>query len=75
VIPLTGLTPPYLCAFPKQGSGYPTSYVVIFYLFNDLRWEVIVRFVDNGGIVDHHCLNFLFIMYVTCIIINDTRDM
>ena len=23
--------------------------------------EVIVRFVDIGGIVDHHCLNFLFI--------------
>jgi len=22
---------------------------------------VIVRFVDIGGIVDHHCLNFLFI--------------
>jgi hypothetical protein len=21
---------------------------------------VIVRFVDIGGIVDHHCLNFLF---------------
>jgi len=24
---------------------------------------VIVRFVDIGGIVDHHCLNFLFIIY------------
>jgi len=22
---------------------------------------VIVRFVDIGGVVDHHCLNFLFI--------------
>jgi hypothetical protein len=21
------------------------------------RWEVIVGFVDIGGIVDHHCLN------------------
>jgi len=29
-----------------------------------LRWEVIVRFVDNSGIDDHHCLNFLFIMMV-----------
>ena len=27
-----------------------------------LRWEVIVCFVDMGGINDHHCLNFLFIM-------------
>jgi len=26
-----------------------------------IRWEVIVRFVENGGIDDHHCLNFLFI--------------
>ena len=24
--------------------------------------EVIYRFVDIGGIVDHHCLNFLFII-------------
>jgi len=23
---------------------------------------VIVRFADIGGIVDHHCLNFLFII-------------
>ena len=28
----------------------------------NLVWEceVIVCFVDIGGIVDHHCLNFLF---------------
>ena len=32
-----------------------------FYMFIELRWEVI-RFVDVGGIVDHHCLNFLFII-------------
>ena len=28
-------------------------------MFNELNQEVIVRFVDNGGIVDHHCLDFL----------------
>ena len=28
------------------------------FLFSELRWEVIVRFVDIGGIVDHYCLNF-----------------
>jgi hypothetical protein len=28
-------------------------------MFNDLRWEVIVRFVDIGGIAVHCCLNFL----------------
>ena len=26
------------------------------------RWQVIVRFVDISRIVDHHCINFLFIM-------------
>jgi hypothetical protein len=29
---------------------------------SQLGWEVIVRFVDIGGIDDHHCLNFLFII-------------
>jgi len=28
---------------------------------------VIVRFVDIGGIVDHHCVNFLFIKTKTII--------
>jgi hypothetical protein len=31
-------------------------------VFSELRSEVIVHFVDVGGIVDHHCLNFLFII-------------
>ena len=26
---------------------------------------MIVRFVDIGGIVDHHCLSFLFIAKLT----------
>ena len=30
--------------------------------FIGLRWEVIVHFVDIGGIVYHHCLDFLFII-------------
>jgi hypothetical protein len=47
-------------ACPKPGPGFPTSYVV-FFMFNELR-EVIVRFVNNGEIVDHHCLNFLSVM-------------
>jgi hypothetical protein len=33
---------------------------VAFYVIRKLRWEVIVSFVDIGGIVDHHCLYFLF---------------
>ena len=32
-----------------------------YFIFNDLRCKVIVCFVDIGWIVDHDCLNFLFI--------------
>jgi hypothetical protein len=46
-IPLTGSTPPYFCACPKPGPGLPTSYFMVFFVFRELRWEVIVRFVNN----------------------------
>jgi hypothetical protein len=47
----------------------------VFFVFNDLKWEVIVHFVDVAGIVDCDCFNFPFIMLnadnhphvVTCI--------
>ena len=29
------------------------------FVFNDLRWQMVVHFVDNGG-VDHHCLIFFY---------------
>ena len=32
------------------------------FVFTELRLKVIVRFLVIGGIVDHHCLNFLFII-------------
>ena len=33
-----------------------------FFVLTELRWEVIVHFVDIGGIVDHHsCLNVFFL--------------
>jgi len=31
------------------------------FVLSELRSEVIVHFVDISGIVDHYCLNFLFI--------------
>jgi len=31
---------------------------LFFSMFNELRSEVIVRFVDVGGIIDHHCFTF-----------------
>ena len=33
-------------------------------MFSELSREAIVRFVEFGGIVDHH-FNFLFIIYVS----------
>ena len=56
-------SPPHFCSCPKPEPGFPTPYVVVFVVFNGLRWEVvsIVCFVDTGGIVDHHRLNILFI--------------
>ena len=41
MIPLSRLTPPPYCTCPVQ---------------NKIRWEVIVRFADFGGIADHHRL-------------------
>ena len=55
---LFSLTPPQYCACPKPEPGFPTAYVMVFAMFNDLRWEVIVHF----RIVDHHCLSFLNII-------------
>ena len=63
--PLTGLTLPHFFSSPKPGSEFPRPYAMFFFSsLNGLRSEVIVRFVDIGGIVDHHCLNVLFI---TCL--------
>jgi hypothetical protein len=63
-IRLDGSTLPHFCACPKPGPGLPTSYVVVFVVLNDLRWEVIIHFVDIGGIADHHCLNFHFMRHI-----------
>ena len=34
-------------------------------MINDLGCEVVVLFLDIGGIVDHHCLNFFHNWYIT----------
>jgi hypothetical protein len=51
------LTPTHFCDCLKPGRGFPTSYIVVFF----------VKFVDIGGMDDHHCLTFLFI---TCVYIH-----
>jgi hypothetical protein len=45
-IPLTGLTSVTFLNLFKTGPGFPTSYVVVFLMFNDFRREAIVHFVE-----------------------------
>ena len=59
-----GLTPPHGFSWPKPRPGFPMSYDVIVLMFNELRYEVIVHFVDIGGIFYHYFLNFLFIIHI-----------
>ena len=61
-MPLSGLNPSCYCSCRKPGSGFTTSYLVVFFMLRKLKWDVIGRFVDIGGIVDLHCLIFLFII-------------
>jgi len=37
--------------------------VVVFFVFSDFRWEVVVHFVDIGGVVEHHFINCLISGY------------
>jgi len=60
-IPFTGLTLSQFYACPKPWPGFLKPHVLVFFMFNGLRQEVVVRFIDIGVIVDHHCLNFLVI--------------
>ena len=64
-ITLTGLTPSYVGACPKPGTGLPTSYVVVHLVLSG-RWsEVIACFVDIGESVDHHCNTFFKAKHTT----------
>jgi hypothetical protein len=47
---LTSLSPPHCCVCSKPGPGFPTPYVLVFFVFSGLKWEVIAHFVDVGGI-------------------------
>ena len=48
--------------FLSQNLDFQRHICLGLFTLNGLRWEVLVRFVDIGWIVDHHCLNF--ILYV-----------
>ena len=49
-----------LCA--SQSRTWISNVNVVVFFSVQLRWQVIVRFVDIGEIDDHLCLNFLFII-------------
>ena len=41
-IPLTGLTPPHFGVCSKPEPGFPTPYIVVYFVFSELRSEAIV---------------------------------
>jgi hypothetical protein len=57
-IQLSGLIPPHLFACPKPEPGIPKPIWYDLFMFNGLRWEVVARLVDIGGIIG--CLKVLF---------------
>ena len=53
---------PHCCACPKPDLDFKHHMSWSLFVFSKLRLDVIISFVDTVGIVDHHCLNFLFII-------------
>jgi hypothetical protein len=52
--------PRHICVpAPTQDIDFQRHILLLYFMFNDLRWEVIVRFVDICVIVDNYCLYFL----------------
>jgi hypothetical protein len=63
--PINRVIPLSQCACSKPGLRFQGQICGLF-VFSGLKLEVIVRFVDIGGIVYHHCLHILFlIMQIT----------
>ena len=45
----------FLTSFPeKLHAMSPIPYLMFFFVFSRLRWELVVRFVDIGEIIDNH---------------------
>lgn len=60
---LTGLITSNVCACPNVGYGFPTSYVVGFYVhWFGVRGDCYLHW-DWFWILDHQCLNVLFIIW------------
>jgi hypothetical protein len=46
-----------VCVYPNPRHEFQIPYIVV----NYLTLDVVVRFINISGIVDHHCLIYLFI--------------
>jgi hypothetical protein len=47
-----------ICLVQSRGPGFALANLMVFFVFNNLKWEIrFSLFVDIGRIVDHHCLN------------------
>jgi hypothetical protein len=55
------------CVCPKPGPRFQRHMSWCFFVFSEKvrgeRWEVIVRFANISGIVDHYCLNIKMIKF------------
>ena len=50
---------------PNQDLDFERQMSWCFFTFIEFCWDVVVRFVDNGGLLTiNQCLNFAFIMYM-----------
>ena len=59
------MTLPHFVRVPSQDLDFQRRMAWSFlFVFSELRWEVIVCFVNISGMVAHHCLIFLFIMCI-----------
>jgi hypothetical protein len=57
--------PVTFCACPKPVPGCTSAFVVVVFVFNTLKWELVICFVDIDRIVHDHCLTFLFQFLIT----------
>ena len=63
------------CTKPWHGMLFFALFLFFFWASNNLKWEVAFRFVDIGGIVDHHCLNFLLIyLFALCFFSHNSKS-
>jgi hypothetical protein len=58
------ITDNFVCLYQSRTCISNTIYRDLF-VFNNFKWDLVVRFIDNGGIAGYHCLNFiLFYWYL-----------